>query len=120
MILEFRGSWTAVIVIPVLFGLSHSLNLPSGKSRAETAIQVCSALAIGFGFATVALRTGLLWPLNLAHALIDFTSFVDRAELSFALNTIAGTGVTFAFMSYGLFLMLYGKWKQNTFVQVRA
>ena len=116
--LKARGPWTAAIITSVLFGLSHSLNLLSGKSGAEILIQVCYALAIGFGFAAVALRTGLLWPLILVHALIDFTSFLGRAELSPTWNTIAGIGVTFAFMSYGLFLMRRGK--RNTVVQVPA
>ena len=116
--LKARGPWTAAIITSVLFGVSHSLNLLSGKSGAEILIQVCYALAIGFGFAAVALRTGLLWPLILVHALIDFTSFLGRAELSPTWNTIAGIGVTFAFMSYGLFLMRQGK--RNTVVQMPA
>ena len=116
--LKARGPWTAATVTSVLFGLSHSLNLLSGKSGAEIVIQICYALAIGFGFAAVALRTGLLWPLILVHALIDFTSFLGRAELSPTWNAVAGIGVTFAFMSYGLVLMRRGK--QNTSVPVPA
>ncbi len=116
--LKARGHWTAAIVTSVLFGVSHSLNLLSGKSGAEILIQVAYALAIGFGFAAVALRTGLIWPLILVHALINFTSFIGKTELSPTWNAVAGVGVTFAFMSYGLFLMRQGK--RNTVVQVRA
>ena len=116
--LKVRGPWTAAIVTSVLFGLSHSLNLLSGKSGTEILIQVAYALAIGFGFAAVALRTGLLWPLILVHALIDFTSFLGRTGLSPTWNAAAGIGVTFAFMSYGLFLMQ--RRKPTTSVQVRA
>ena len=116
--LKARGSWTAAIVTSVLFGLSHSLNLLSGKSGADILIQVAYALAIGFGFAAVALRTGLIWPLILVHALIDFTSFVGKTELSPTWNAVAGIGVTFAFMSCGLFLMLSRK--RATSVQVPA
>ena len=116
--LKARGPWTAAIVTSVLFGLSHSLNLLSGKSGAEILIQVAYALAIGFGFAAVVLRTGLLWPLILVHALIDFTSFLGKAVLSPTWNAFAGIGVTFAFMSYGLFLMRRGK--RNPLIQVPA
>ena len=116
--LKARGPWTAAIVTSVLFGLSHSLNLLSGKSGTEILMQVGYALAIGLGFAAVALRTNLLWPLILIHALIDFTSFLGRAELSPTWNAVAGIGVTFAFMSYGLFLMRRGK--QNTLIQMTA
>jgi uncharacterized protein len=116
--LKAKGPWTAAIVTSVLFGLSHSLNLLSGKSGVEILIQVAYALAIGFGFAAVALRTGLLWPLILVHALIDFTSVLGKTNLSPTWNAVAGLGVTFAFMSYGLFLMRRGK--QNTLVPVPA
>ncbi|MGY2896506.1 CPBP family intramembrane glutamic endopeptidase [Deinococcus sp. UYEF24] len=113
--LKAKGPWTAATVTSVLFRLSHALNLLSGKSGAEILIQICYALAIGFGFAAVALTTGLLWPLILVHALIDFTSFLGRTELSPTWNAVAGIGVTFAFMSYGLFLVQRGK--QNTSIQ---
>jgi uncharacterized protein len=106
--LKARGPWTAATLTSVLFGLSHSLNLLSGKSGTEILIQVAYALAIGFGFAAVALRTGLLWPLILIHALIDFTSFLGKTGLSPTWNAVAGIGVTFAFMSYGLLLMRRG------------
>ena len=106
--LKARGPWTPAIVTSVLFGLSHSLNLLSGKSGADILIQVAYALAIGFGFAAVVLRTGLLWPLILVHALIDFTSFLGSGEHSASWNAVAGIGVTFAFMSYGLLLMRGG------------
>ncbi len=118
--LQARGPWTAAIVTSGLFGLSHALNLLSGKSGAEILIQVCYALAIGLGFAAGALQMGLLWLLILVLALIDFASFIGRAEFSARWNRVAGIGVTLAFMSNGLFVMLHGRRKQNTVVQVPA
>ncbi|AZI44230.1 CPBP family intramembrane metalloprotease [Deinococcus psychrotolerans] len=115
--LKTRGFWTAAVVSSVLFGLSHTLNLLSGKSGAEILIQVSYALAIGFCFAATVLRTGLIWPLVLIHALIDFTSFLGKEGTSPAWNAPAGIGVTFAFMSYGLYLMLH---RQSPGVKVAA
>jgi len=114
--LKARGPWTAAIVTSVLFGLSHSLNLLSGKSGAEILIQVCYALAVGFSLAAVVLKTGLIWPLVLVHTLIDFSGFLGKTELSPVWNAVAGIGVTFGFGSYGLYLMLQGK--RATLVQV--
>lgn len=107
--LKARGPWTAAIITSVLFGLSHSLNLLSGKSGAEILIQVAYALAVGFAFAAIVFKTGLIWPLVVVHALIDFTSFLGKQGTLSAWEAAAGIGITFAFMSYGLFLMLHGR-----------
>ncbi len=107
--LKARGPWMAAIVTSVLFGLSHSLNLLSGKSGVEILIQICYALAVGFAFAAIVFKTGLIWPLVLVHALIDFTSFLGKEGTPPAWEAAAGIGITFAFMSYGLFLMLHGR-----------
>jgi membrane protease YdiL (CAAX protease family) len=103
--LKARGLWQAAIITALLFGLSHSLNLLSGKSGAEILIQVSYALAVGFAFAAVVLKKGVLWPLVVAHALIDFTSFIGKDAIPAVWNTVAGIGLTFLFMSYGLYLM---------------
>jgi hypothetical protein len=51
------------------------------------------------------LKNGILWPLVIAHALIDFTSFIGKATVPAVWNAIVGVGLTFLFMSYGLYLM---------------
>jgi membrane protease YdiL (CAAX protease family) len=103
--LKARGLWQAAIITSLLFGLSHSLNLLSGKSGADILIQICYALAIGFAFAALVLKKGILWPLVIAHALIDFTSFIGKATVPSVWNVVAGLAITFMFMSYGLYLM---------------
>lgn len=103
--LKARGLWQAAMITSLLFGLSHSLNLLSGKSFVDILIQVSYALAVGFAFAAVVLKEGILWPLVIAHALIDFTSFIGKDTLPAFWNAIAGVVLTFLFMSYGLFLM---------------
>ncbi|MEN9937815.1 MAG: hypothetical protein RLZZ387_4394 [Chloroflexota bacterium] len=103
--LKARGLWQAAMITSLLFGLSHSLNLLSGKSGANILIQVSYALAVGFAFAAVALKKGVIWPLVVAHALIDFTSFIGKDTVPAFWNAIAGVVLTFMFMSYGLYLM---------------
>jgi hypothetical protein len=103
--LKARGLWQAASITSLLFGLSHSLNLLSGKSGADILIQVAYALAVGFAFAAVVLKKGVIWPLVIAHALIDFTSFIGKDTIPAVWNTIAGVALTFVFMSYGLYLM---------------
>lgn len=103
--LKPRGLWQAAIMTSLLFGLSHSLNLLSGKSGFEILIQIGYALAVGFAFAALALKKGLLWPLIIVHALINFTGFIGKDTLPAFWDTLAGIAITFLFMSYGLFLM---------------
>ncbi|NTV65872.1 MAG: CPBP family intramembrane metalloprotease [Oscillochloris sp.] len=103
--LKARGLWQAAIITALLFGLSHSLNLLSSKSGADILIQISYALAIGFAFAAIVLKKGILWPLVIAHMLIDFTSFIGKATVPAVWNVVAGVALTFLFMSYGLYLM---------------
>ena len=62
--LKPQGTWTAVIVTSLLFGLSHSLNVLSGKNLADVAVQILYALSIGFAFAALVLKKGIIWPLD--------------------------------------------------------
>ena len=104
--LKPRGAWTAVIVTSMLFALSHSLNLLSGKNLADVAMQILYALAIGFAFAALVLKKGLLWPLVLTHFLIDFTAMIGKTDVSYEWNIVLGVAITFIIGSYGLFVML--------------
>jgi uncharacterized protein len=104
--LKSRGAWTAAIVTSLLFGLSHSLNVLSGKNLADVMAQILYALAIGFAFAALVLKKGIIWPLVLAHFLIDFTAMIGRADFSPVLNSVLGVAITLVLGSYGLFVML--------------
>lgn len=76
-------------------------------------VNLASGVALGFGFAAVTLRTGILWPLVLIHALIDFASFLvsDGASAGSPTTTdMAFTALTIvAFMGYGIVMMRAGK-----------
>ncbi|MEI7772709.1 MAG: CPBP family intramembrane glutamic endopeptidase [Chloroflexales bacterium] len=103
--LKARGHWQATVITALLFGLSHALNLLSGKSGTAILIQIAYALAIGFAFAALVLKNGILWPLVIAHTLIDFTGFIGGPAIPAAWNAIAGVALTCMFMWYGLYIM---------------
>ena len=106
--LRSLGPWRAVLIPSVLFGLTHSLNVLAGKSGPEALAQVAYAMAIGFAFAALMVRKGLLWPLVLAHFLIDFAHFSQKPGFEFgpAWNMAIVAGITVVFTAYGLWLML--------------
>ena len=103
------GIWRAVVITSVLFGVAHLQNLVFGASLAATTLQVVYAAAMGFAFAAVALRTGVIWPLIVIHALIDFTGFVTLGQT--VMTEVSPTDVavlgaySLLFVGYGVFVM---------------
>jgi membrane protease YdiL (CAAX protease family) len=112
--LKARGLWRAAIVTAILFGFTHALNLLTGRSFLENAVQVIYALAIGFCFAALVLKTGILWPLVIAHFLIDFVNFLQRPGFVYPplLQVFIGIGIAVLFTAYGLFAMLRAPHKE--------
>ena len=102
------GLWRAAIVTTLLFGLTHGMNLLAGESAVDAAQQLFYASAIGFAFAALALKFGIIWPLVLAHFLIDFASMVQRPGFTFSpgWSLTITMGTTLVFFVYGLFIML--------------
>jgi uncharacterized protein len=101
-----RGPWRAVLITTLLFSFTHAFDLLAGRPALDVMQQIGWALAIGFCFAALILYTGLIWPLVLAHAAIDFTSFItadpggmDAVHLSMTILVIL------AFTAYSLWLM---------------
>ncbi len=106
--LKAHGFWRAAIITALLFGLSHALNGLAGKSMAETGAQIFYAVAFGFAFAALVLKKGILWPLVIVHFLIDFASFLQRADYTIApeWNLLLVVGLAVIFTIYGAFVML--------------
>lgn len=105
-----RGAWTAVLVSTAFFGFSHAFNVLGISSPAYVAVQIGYALAIGFGFAAMALRGGLVWPLAVAHALGNFAAFLNSGQVggdqvSIHLMVVSTVYIV-VFTAYGLYLML--------------
>jgi uncharacterized protein len=81
-----------------------------GANPLAVGLQICYAAAIGFGFSAVVLRTGLLWPLIITHALQDFLGFlvlngVVNSSAPGAPEIISALGYIAAFTVYGIVLL---------------
>lgn len=103
------GLWRAAILSSVVFGAMHMLNLLSGADMAATLLQTVYSAAFGFGFAAVTLRTGVLWPVIMIHALIDFAGFA-AADGTVMSNVTSADVLTYTvyiamFTAYGVFMM---------------
>jgi membrane protease YdiL (CAAX protease family) len=106
--LKVRGLWKAAIITALLFGLTHALNVLAGKSLVEDVAQIYYAVGIGFAFAALVLHTGILWPLVLAHWLIDFINFIQKPGFTYPApwNVLIPVGLAVVFTAYGVFVML--------------
>jgi membrane protease YdiL (CAAX protease family) len=105
--LESRGAWRAIIVTSLLFGLTHALNVLTGKSLAQDAAQIFYAVAIGFAYAALVWRKGTIWPLVIAHFAIDFVNMLQKPGFTYSpFWTLAITlGIAIVFTGYGIFVM---------------
>ena len=92
----------------LLFGLTHALNSLAGKSPLEDLVQILYAIAIGFAFAALVLKKGILWPLVLAHFLIDFVNFIQIPGFTYPLleELLISGGIVIVFTVYGILIML--------------
>jgi len=106
--LKAHGFWRAAIITSILFGLTHAMNLLAGKSVTEQAAQIVYALAFGFAFAALVLKKGILWPLVIAHFLIDFCNFIQRPGFTYSpfWTLFITLSIAIIFTAYGLFVML--------------
>lgn len=106
--LKARGFWRAAVTTALLFGLTHAINVLAGKSMVDAAAQIFYATAIGFAYAALVLKKGVIWPLVIAHFMINFASFMQRPGFSFpsGWNVAITLGIGIVFMAYGLFVML--------------
>jgi uncharacterized protein len=116
--LKTKGPWKAAIITALLFGLTHAMNVLTGKSLTEDAAQIFYAVAIGFSYAALVLKKGIVWPLVLAHFLIDFVNFIQRPGFAYPPVWEVFIVITIAviFTAYGLFVMLqknYSKGEQT-------
>jgi hypothetical protein len=106
--LKAHGYWKAAIITSLLFGLTHAMNLLAGKSVADDMAQIFYAVAIGFAFAALVLKKGIIWPLVLAHFLIDFFNFIQKTGFTFSpfWNLFIVLSIAVIFTAYGIFIMV--------------
>jgi membrane protease YdiL (CAAX protease family) len=103
--LKAHGPWKAAIITALLFGLTHALNVLTGKSMVEDAAQIFYAVAIGFAYAALVLHKGILWPLVLAHFLIDFVNFIQKPGFTYPpfWEVLIVVSIAVVFTAYGFF-----------------
>lgn len=104
-----RGAWRAAIASAALFGLLHGLNALLGADPAATLLQMGYATAMGFAFAAVALRTGVIWPLVIIHGLVDAVAFITAdGTVATGISTtdvLVQAGYAVGFTVYGVLVM---------------
>ncbi len=76
------GMKSAILVSSITFGLGHVFNLFNGRGMNFTEVMVQSTMAIAFGFlfVMVYLRSGSLIPCMIAHAAINISSAFANKE----------------------------------------
>ena len=64
----------SIIISSLTFGMGHIVNIIVGKGTLETFVQMFFAIMIGFLFTMVYYRGKSLWPVIIAHSMIDMLS----------------------------------------------
>lgn len=104
-----QGLWRAAGVSSVVFGVSHLLNVLGGSDPAYALLQICYAFAIGFAYAALVLRTGMVWPLVITHFLTDFVGFSAGGGITTTavapFMAVLGIFYVVAFTAYGIYLL---------------
>ncbi len=104
------GTFRAVLITSVLFGLMHIGNLFGGADLTYTLVQVLASVFGAFGLGAIRVRTNTVWGLVLLHAINDFTMFITRDEVNVtqAQSTFYLVGkiaYCLVMLSYGLYLI---------------
>jgi hypothetical protein len=110
--LRAAGAWRAAAVTALLFGLMHLGGLAVGAEPLPTLLLSLSYLFLGFAYAALVLRTGVVWPLMLTSTLLLATvaATQDRAapNLAASVESILPAVVVSALLAaYGLFVLLW-------------
>jgi hypothetical protein len=74
-VLRPKPLWVSICVPAIIFGLLHFVNYQS-TGVIHTILLVNYAIALGFCGAIMVTRSGILWPMMIAHAMFNFLSFV--------------------------------------------
>jgi membrane protease YdiL (CAAX protease family) len=106
--LEPRGLWKAAMLPALLFGATHVFNGLAGFNWGIVAGQVIYATAIGFAYSAYALRTGLLWPVIIVHALANFADLIDQEVV--VQGDSPGQADLIRWLIYAVFFIGYGIW----------
>lgn len=64
----------AIVITTITFGIGHILNLFNGADVLPTLIQICYAMAGGYLFVMVLIKSKSLWPCIITHSLLNSLS----------------------------------------------
>lgn len=65
---------SAIIVTTITFGIGHILNLFNGADLIPTLVQICYAMAGGYLFVMILIKSKSLWPCIITHSLLNSLS----------------------------------------------
>lgn len=65
---------SAIIVTTLTFGIGHIFNLFNGADLIPTLVQICYAMAGGYLFVMVLIKSKSLWPCIITHSLLNSLS----------------------------------------------
>ncbi len=94
-----RGLTLAIIISAVTFGMGHILNLVS-QPGFETFLQVIYAIAFGFMFVYIFIKTKSLWPCIILHSIIDFTAMLQGDHMNTIIVIIIITAICIFYTLY--------------------
>ena len=100
---------SAVIVSSVTFGIGHIVNLfnGSGAELLPNILQVIYAIAIGFAFVMIYLKTKCLIPCIITHGIFNsLSAFANEAALTPQTEIISAAVITIIAGSYALYIAL--------------
>ena len=92
----------AVVISSVTFGIGHIVNLLSGAPLFSTLMQIVYAVALGFLFTIIFLKSGSLIPCILTHSAINALSTFARGQTDaqLAVITVALTAISVAYSAW--------------------
>ena len=67
----------AVIVTSITFGIGHIINLLNGAELVPTLLQICYAVATGYLFAVILVKSKSLWPQIITHSVVNALSIFN-------------------------------------------
>jgi membrane protease YdiL (CAAX protease family) len=94
------GTWRAVLISSLLFGLTHLTNIALRGNPSLIALQALGAGVQGIGLAALRLSTGTIWTVIVWHAIYDL--FLQLGGLPIPLADAASSIIL---MVYGVYLL---------------
>jgi len=110
------GVRSAIMVSSVTFGIGHIVNLinGSGASLLSNLLQVVYAMAIGFAFVMIYVKSKSLMPCIIVHGVFNgLSAFANEAAMTPLREIVSGILLAVIAGGYALYLALAIKGKQN-------